>query len=125
MSRLSNILNKLAVNSIVDTGTSSGWSWRKYADGTAEMWKLSITNQACGTALGSAYRTANACVENFPFTFQEAPICNATPGNGQLHGVYFANVGVGQLQWYAIKLTKETQASEKPVELHVIGKLAT
>ena len=45
MSRLGGILNKLASDALIETGTTGGWAWKKYADGTMTATKtVSTTN---------------------------------------------------------------------------------
>ena len=41
MSRLYNILNKIAGHAVVETGGTAPWSWVKYSDGTFEAWRVS------------------------------------------------------------------------------------
>lgn len=55
MGRLYNILHAIAQRACIETGTSGGWSWRKYADGTYEAWCKTTLTYAITTASGGMY----------------------------------------------------------------------
>lgn len=55
---LAKILNKLYVSGTATAGTVT-WKYRKYLDGTLEMWGSGITTLAINTASGHIYTTAN------------------------------------------------------------------
>lgn len=56
---------------IVESGTTNGWLWRKYADGTADCYiKLTDPNSA----------TQHTFSTTLPFTFAENPYAFATGG---------------------------------------------
>lgn len=62
-------------DAIIDHGTTDGWYWRKYANGTAECWIRVTQTVDVSTAWGSLYYGA-AQVVQFPFTFAYVPVCN-------------------------------------------------
>ena len=69
-------------DAIVSQGETDGWSWRKYANGTAECWRR-VRNAArdVNTQFGSMYYAE--CDELvFPFGFYTAPVVNATVESG-------------------------------------------
>ena len=49
------VLNKLAQNAVIDSGTSNGWSWKKYADGTFEASGRFSNTTAINTSSGAVY----------------------------------------------------------------------
>ena len=68
---------------IVEEGTSGIWTYRKFASGIAECWGVaSQSSVACTKAWGSIYCSnteGNRISVNFPFTFNGAPLVEATP----------------------------------------------
>lgn len=68
MSRLYQILRKIGEHSVVETGSSGNWSWKKYADGTFDA-TMKSTEGSTGTLtqLGSSgiYYTQAALI-SFP-----------------------------------------------------------
>lgn len=69
-------------DAIISEGETDGWSWRKYANGTAECWRR-VKNAArdINTQFGSMYY-ANCDEVTFPFGFYTAPVVNATVESG-------------------------------------------
>lgn len=66
---VSNLKNNI---SIIDSGITDGWAWRKYSDGVAECWiKL----------FDSTSSTQHTFSKNLPFTFAEAPVILSSGGN--------------------------------------------
>lgn len=68
MSRLYNIMDKLADDALIDTGESNGWAYKKYADGTFRASKHSSAGATGAmTQVGSTgiYYSV-AIVQNFP-----------------------------------------------------------
>lgn len=68
-------------DAIVSQGTTDGWSWRKYANGTAECWRRVSQTVNIQTEWGSIFYGNCEDVE-FPFSFYSAPIVNATVESG-------------------------------------------
>ena len=70
-------INGASVPSIVEQDTYSGWTYRKWTDGTAECWRnLTIDNVNISTSsAGGWYGSGNLESTNltFPFTFKELP----------------------------------------------------
>ena len=70
-------INGASVPSIVEQDTYSGWTYRKWTDGTAECWKnLTIDNVNISNSFaGGWYASGNLESTNltFPFTFKEQP----------------------------------------------------
>ena len=55
---LTKILSKLYVSGSTTAGSIT-WTYRKYLDGTLEMWGTATTTLAIGTVSGSLYTTAS------------------------------------------------------------------
>lgn len=76
------INNKTLANWIIETGTSSGWYWRKYADGTVE---LSGTFEFSGVDGNknhySGFYYSDPVVVNYPFTLSSVITGNVTGGS--------------------------------------------
>ena len=73
-------INGASVPSIADEGTSNGWTYRLWSDGTAECWcKVQFTTNI-STAWGNLYSSGAISSTNktFPFTFTEIPVVTAS-----------------------------------------------
>lgn len=52
------IYNILQCSHVVEQGTSSNWTYRKWSDGTAECWGLAVSGSAAFASVGNVfYRT--------------------------------------------------------------------
>lgn len=88
------ILSKLAVDYIVEQGTTGKWMWRKWASGVAEMWanfdsdSLSMTTQTWGPLYTASWMglAENKAARQYPFPFIENPVVSAMPtvGSGNI-----------------------------------------
>ena len=83
------ILSKLGVNYIVEQGTTGKWAWRKWSNGTAEMWAVFGTDTlAIDEAWGSLYfgtwmrSDVNAAARKYPFAFVDTPTISVTYMSG-------------------------------------------
>lgn len=69
-------INGAQVPSIVEQGTNyTGWTYRKWSDGTAECWYSKTVSAKINTATGSGYGSGAVSGSNvsFPFTFIAIP----------------------------------------------------
>ena len=62
-------------DAIIDHGTTDGWYWRKFANGTAECWIRITQTVDISTGWGSLFYGTPQVVK-FPFTFAYVPVCN-------------------------------------------------
>lgn len=74
---------------VVEQGANSFWTWRKWSDGTAEMWAVSGVDQiAITSAWGSMYYGTwmdlanNVQARKYPFAFVATPSVSATYSGG-------------------------------------------
>lgn len=51
MNRLYEILNKFASDALIETGTTDGWAWKKYSDGTMTATKSISTTTTWTTVV--------------------------------------------------------------------------
>lgn len=90
---------------IVESGTSGIWTYKKWSDGTAEVFgKISVTSLAITTGLGGWYRSAlvyERGANAYPFSFKEIPSVSVDFGT---------NNGVGAVVW----LTAEGTVNAPP-----------
>lgn len=70
METIPDLISKLGENYIVEEGSNSNGKYRKWSDGTLEMWHSGNATCAIGTAAGSIYMSSE-----FTFTF---PIASKT-----------------------------------------------
>lgn len=71
---------KLMEHEIVEQGSSGGWTWRKWSDGTLEQWyQGNIGTYSITTARGSLY-SGSELSKTFPVSFVDSPVIsvNAT-----------------------------------------------
>lgn len=61
---------------VYEQGTDGIWSYRKWSDGSVELWGRSTKNVNTTQAFGNIYRSTTTYRETFPFTFKTAPICS-------------------------------------------------
>lgn len=46
----------------------NSWAYRKYSDGTCDLWAFKYIDMSCTTALGSWYRSNTISIQALPFT---------------------------------------------------------
>ena len=64
---------------IVEVGTSGGWAYRKWSDGTAECWGTFSGTVSSWTQWGGTYYSTLIAKKTFPSgLFVDTPTCNAT-----------------------------------------------
>lgn len=63
---------------IVEQGKSGIWTYRKWNSGIAECWGSTYGSRTFDTTWGSLYVCSSTSAINYPFTFIERPIENAT-----------------------------------------------
>lgn len=106
------------------TGNSGIWTYRKYSDGSVELWGTYwITDQACTTALGSMYRTPAIILDSFPFTVYD-PFLTAsyeTNGYGALLWATTLTTNYDPPNYYLIRPVSGTITLGK-INLHVRGR---
>ncbi len=83
------ILSELAVDYIVEQGTTGKWMWRKWSNGTAEMRAIFDTDTlAIDEAWGSLYfgtwmrSDINVAARKYPFAFVDTPTISVTYMSG-------------------------------------------
>lgn len=74
-SSLVNAINSMfPENVIVETGSNSNGTWRKYANGDMECWFTQKIETEISIAWGSMYNSGTVLLHNFPQTFISKPI---------------------------------------------------
>ncbi len=86
---IQDMLSKLGVNYIVEQGANNFWTWRKWSDGTAELWAVSeIDRVSISSAWGNLYYGTwmnleqNVAARTYPFSFIAVPSVTATYSGG-------------------------------------------
>lgn len=95
-------------DTIIDHGTTDGWYWRKYANGTAECWRRVSQTVDINTEWGSVFY-GNCEEVTFPFNFYSAPVVNANVESGY---------GMWLMAWTGTESAGTTLAT-KPASLRV------
>lgn len=54
---------------VTATGTGNNWTYRKYSDGTVDLWyRKTISSMSASITAGYAYKTATFTIDDMPFT---------------------------------------------------------
>lgn len=113
-------LNNLAQVAIVESGTSGAWTYKKYGDGTADLW-LKYT-EASATAFSKAdnvyYRVISGF--NFPFQFTEIPIVTVTIGMANIGAAEFTALTTQSMDIAVISAS--ASARTVTIHAHIYGK---
>ena len=81
---------------ITQSGKTNKWRYRKYSDGTCDLWtELSVSNVKITTAVGSLYRSEKITLNNYPFNLTSSSVT----------AEFAASNGVGALMWPASEKT--------------------
>lgn len=100
----------------VETGTSGIWSYKKWSDGTAELWgSYTVSDMACTTTLGTMYRTALVTPSSFPFTVYKVNVVASyeSEGYGAMLWATTTATSSRPSTYYLIRPTSTTIASGK------------
>lgn len=90
-------LSALASHICIEQGTSGIWTYKKYADGTAECWgKLTVINtQTTHRDWGSLHvYEVNSNIQ-YPFAFIETPVLNVTWNDSDYSGGFMTSWATG------------------------------
>lgn len=90
-----------------DNSGSGGWSYRKYSDGSFDMWGTVDVDVNITSAMGSLYRSGNVSFPDFPFTPTDT-VCTPgfTPGSANYSALPWATSawsGVKPPKYYLIR----------------------
>lgn len=85
MKTIRELIDSITRHVVVEQGEQNGWKYRKYADGTAEIWYYGYgkSNQSF-SAWGSLYY-GDMNGPTFPFEFVDYPYVFLTPLNSQAY----------------------------------------
>lgn len=72
---------------VIDEGVSGIWTWRKWANGMAELWGQSNISCNVASSWGSLYTSGAIQGPDFPFTFAEIPKVMRTLGTTSAGGL--------------------------------------
>lgn len=121
-------VNKLVPQgaSVVEHGTSNGWTYRKWSDGTYECWRtISFSNIAVTGTWGSAYYTEVAA-QSLPVTFSAVPTVMVAPKYGNYTvfiGTTNTNATTSKTPKYVfLRMTSATV--NVSLDYYVIGKVS-
>lgn len=109
MSRLYKILNKLAGSAIIETGTSNGWSYRKYADGYFEASREATTNVAISTSSGGIYFSPSIGI-GVPSAFNIASVLYANCNYSGAEGIW-AKINSANASGFSVGLVSSVTRS--------------
>lgn len=108
----------------VEKGTSDIWSYKKWSDGSVELWGTYLINDMeCATALGSMYRTQVFSPNQFPFTVYEPNLVASyeSDGYGAMLWATTTSTQTKPPSYYLIRPTSATIATGK-INFQVRGK---
>lgn len=108
---------------VADTGTSNGWTWRKWSDGTAECWGFFHYTLSITAAWQSLYESTVGMRKAYPFTFAAIPVETATlvGASGTMMENYGSQSATQSGLYYAIRPDSRSGV-ECYLNIHVIGR---
>ena len=129
---IAGILSALGISEyIISQGETNGFTWRKWASGVAECWKLHTdTGVTIQTAWGSVYESATTYggILYPSGLFASAPCCTITP-NGSTNSMTTLGLEVGAAgtaaktpQWNYMRGTANASGQTINVAIYAIGK---
>lgn len=129
---IAGILSALGISDYITAkGETNGFTWRKWASGVAECWKLHTdTGVTIQTAWGSVYESATTYGSiSYPSgLFTTAPCCtitpNGSPDSRTILGLEIGAVGTAAKtpQWNYTRGTANTSGQTINVAIYAIGK---
>ena len=126
MSRLGNILSKLASNACIEKGTSGIWTYKKYADGTAECWGNHVQSITSWTQWGGLYYSNpyNTQVSYPTGLFIAEPVLTATQRGGMSDAFLISGMSGDANKTTAFYFGRGVNggADTKTIYFHAIGK---
>ena len=128
---IAGILSALGISDYITAqGETNGFTWRKWASGVAECWKLHTdTGVTIQTAWGSVFESGTYGAIAYPSgLFTAAPCCTITP-NGSSDGRTTLGLEIGTVgtaaktpQWYYTRATANASEQTINVAIYAIGK---
>lgn len=119
---------------VVAQGTTGKWTWRKWSNGTAEMWSVFGTDKlAIDEAWGSLYfgtwmrSDVNVAARKYPFAFVDTPTISATYMGGEsdawLISLFSASDDLKTgAPAYALARPNQGAINYPRISYHVVGK---
>ena len=83
----------VVIDYIVEQGTKSGWTYRKWNSGKAECWKILEFKTTINTAFGALYCGNATARQDYPFTFAAKPVEQVTLQCGNTQGILYTEAG--------------------------------
>lgn len=114
-----------AVTEVIDQGSSGGWTYRKWSDGTLEMWGTATDTSKPNTSDAGGYRTAGVTPSNFPIAFTSVPIVNVNIRCAALvlTPVCISNPSTTSAgKWAGYRVSTNNSTADKVFMFHCIGK---
>ena len=128
VTKLSNTVNGLS-DKVVESGTSDGWTYRKWDSGLAECWKTVTHSTTVATAWGGMYVGNAVARQNYPFSFIEKPVEIVSITSGSKMGFlypeqsgYGVNGTSATAMYNVASLSSYTSAVTYYFNYHVMGR---
>lgn len=117
--------DSVEVTKVIAQGTGNGWTYRKWSDGTMEMWcTVTITAQTNSSDAGGYVSASAATPQNFPFTFASVPNVQVTCDSGGVTGSVTSSVRPSTTSagsWKLYRNTSNTNTADKNFMFYVVG----
>lgn len=113
-----------AVTEVIDQGSSGGWTYRKWSDGTLEMWGTATDTSKPNTSDAGGYRTAGVTPSNFPVPFTDVPIVNVSLRCGSLvmTPICIANPSATSAgKWAGYRVSTNSNTAVKTFMFYCVG----
>lgn len=115
--------NAVLNNFIIDSGTTDGWYWRKYKDGTVELFatkSFSSVNAAKNNYSGFYY--SDALTINYPFTIKTVIMGELNGGSKNLiNFVKPISFSTNKFTYWVCGLSNTATSCSGSVYIHIIG----
>lgn len=78
---------------VIESGTTSGWNWEKYSDGTMRQWidSKSFSNVSFSAWGSGFYTSSNLTFPNYPIAFYNSPLVNINITEASNSAWYFVS----------------------------------
>ena len=113
-----NITSINAVDYVVEEGTDSGWTYRKWNSGAYDAWRSDSTNVAVSTAYGSLYRSAEATIAPPSFNVGNGYSISGSVNGGE--SIWFLTTGADTIKYYQVAVASRS-ASSRAVKIYLYG----
>lgn len=116
-------------DTVVEQGTTDGWTYRKWESGLAECWKILEHSTTVATSWGGMFVGNATARQNYPFSFIDKPVETVTLTSGSKMGFIYpeqnghgVNGASASARYNVASLSSYTTAVTYYFNYHVMGR---